>query len=106
MSDEEIIEFLKKHMGSIQENDTKTYNETTSEELTLYEWWVTPHRIDGLPFHEFMMASNAERGTVFGAEGKGKQPPASTFRTCTSSDTAIPPSQATPCSSAPPRLKA
>lgn len=72
MPDEEIIEFLKKHLGSIQENDTKTYNETTAGDLTLYEWWVTPHRIDGLPFHEFMMASNAERGTVFGAEGKGK----------------------------------
>lgn len=72
MSDKEIIEFLKKHLGSIQENDTKTYNETTAGDLTLYEWWVTPHRIDGLPFHEFMMASNAERGTVFGAEGKGK----------------------------------
>lgn len=72
MSDSEIVEFLKKHLGSIQENDTKTYNETTAEDLTLYEWWVTPHRIDGLSFHEFMMASNAERGTVFGAEAKGK----------------------------------
>lgn len=72
MSDDEIIEFLNRHMKSIQENDTKTYNETTAGDLTLYEWWVTPHRIDGLPFHEFMMASNAERGTVFGAEGKGK----------------------------------
>lgn len=72
MSDEEIIEFLKKHLVSIQENDTNTYHETTGKDLTLYEWWVTPHRIDGLPFHEFMMASNAERGTVFGAEGKGK----------------------------------
>lgn len=72
MSDNEIVEFLSKHLQSIQENDTKTYNETTAEGLTLYEWWITPHRIDGLPFHEFMMASNAERGTVFGAEGKGK----------------------------------
>ena len=72
MSDNEIVEFLKKHLQSIQENDTKTYNETTAEDLTLYEWWITPHRIDGLPFHEFMMTSNAERGTVFGAEGKEK----------------------------------
>jgi hypothetical protein len=72
MSDAEIITFLKKHLQSIQENDTKTYNETTAEDLTLYEWWITPHRIDGLPFHEFMMTSNAERGTVFGAEVKGK----------------------------------
>ncbi|MFN8426381.1 MAG: hypothetical protein U0X87_09015 [Anaerolineales bacterium] len=71
MSDE-IIAFLKKHLQSIQENDTKTYNETTADDLTLYEWWITPHRIDGLPFHEFMMSSNAERGAVFGAEAKGK----------------------------------
>ena len=72
MSNDDIITFLKKHLQSIQENDTRTYDETTAEDLTLYEWWITPHRIEGLPFHEFMMSSNAERGTVFGAEGKGK----------------------------------
>ena len=38
MSDE-IITFLKKHLQSIQENDTKAYNETTAEDLTLYEWY-------------------------------------------------------------------
>ena len=74
MTNEEIIAFLKIHLGSIQENDIQTYQETTAEELTLYEWWITPHRIDGLPFHEFMMTANAERGTVFGAEGKAKSP--------------------------------
>ena len=72
MSDKDIIDFLKKHLQSIQENDTKTYKETSAEDLTLYEWWITPHRINGLPFHEFMMASNSERGTVFGAEPKAK----------------------------------
>jgi len=72
MSNEEIIAFLKVHLQSIQDNDIQTYNETTAEDLTLYEWWITPHRIDGLPFHEFMMTSNAERGTVFGAQGQAK----------------------------------
>lgn len=72
MSNDEVIEFLKKHLQSIQDNDVKTYQETTAADLTLYEWWVTPHRIDGLPFHEFMMQSNAARGTVFGAEGKAQ----------------------------------
>ena len=73
MTDFEIIDFLKQHLQSIQDNDTRTYSETTSTDLTLYEWWVTPHRIDGLPFHEFMMKSNEGRGTFFGAEeGKGK----------------------------------
>ena len=65
--DQEIHEFLLKHLKSIQENDIAVYHETTADDLTLYEWWVTPHRIDGLPFHEFMMTSNAQRGTVFGA---------------------------------------
>ena len=72
MSDDEIVDFLQKHLQSIQENDMETYNETTAEDLTLYEWWVAPHRIDGLSFHEFMMNSNAEHGTVFGAEVKEK----------------------------------
>jgi ketosteroid isomerase-like protein len=69
-TEEEIHEFLLKHLRSVQENNTDAYHETTSDDLTLYEWWVTPHRIDGLPFHEFMMDANAKRGSVFGAEGE------------------------------------
>lgn len=70
--DQEIYNFLIKHLQGITQNDTAVYYETTLEDLTLYEWWVTPHRLEGLPFHEFMMNSNAERGAVFGAEGIGK----------------------------------
>jgi ketosteroid isomerase-like protein len=70
MHDPEILAFLKAHLQSIQKNDLETYHTTTSPDLTLYEWWVTPQRIDGLPFHDFMMAANARRGTVFGAQGK------------------------------------
>jgi hypothetical protein len=72
MPKDEVIAFLKNHLQSIQDNHTQAYAETTAEDLTLYEWWITPHRIDGLPFHEFMLTSNAERGTVFGAEAKAK----------------------------------
>jgi hypothetical protein len=64
----EIYDFLYRHMQSIMDNDLSTYHATTSDELTLYEWFVTPHRIDGVPFHDFMMESNASRGTVFGTE--------------------------------------
>lgn len=70
--DEEIREFLMKHLLSVQENDVKTYRETSADDLTLYEWWITPNRIDGLPFHEFMMESNARRGTVFGSDAQQK----------------------------------
>jgi hypothetical protein len=70
--DQEIYDFLSRHLLSVQENDISAYHETTAPDLTLYEWWVTPHRIDGLPFHEFMMESNAKLGTVFGSDVKQK----------------------------------
>ena len=40
-------------LQSIRDNDRDGYHATTSEDLTLYEWWVTLQRIDGLPFHTF-----------------------------------------------------
>ena len=69
--DTEIYDFLMSHLQSIIDNDVEAYHASTSEDLTLYEWWVTPHRLDGLPFHDFMMTENARRGAVFGAEAAG-----------------------------------
>ncbi|MDD2920901.1 MAG: nuclear transport factor 2 family protein [Anaerolineales bacterium] len=71
--DTEVHEFLLRHLQGIMENSIDSYHETTAEDLTLYEWWVTPQRLDGLPFHEFMMNANAARGSVFGAEDKGQK---------------------------------
>jgi len=70
--DQEVYDFLMRHLKSVQENDISAYHETTASDLTLYEWWVTPHRMDGLPFHEFMMTSNAQNGTVFGSDATKK----------------------------------
>jgi hypothetical protein len=69
--DPEIYDFLMNHLQSILDNNVEVYDATTHEDLTLYEWWVTPHRINGLPFHDFMMAENARRGAVFGSEAAG-----------------------------------
>jgi ketosteroid isomerase-like protein len=70
--DPEIHKFLHDHLHAIMDNDIDTYHQSTHEDLTLYEWWVTPHRIDGIPFHDFMMAANQERGAVFGSEADGQ----------------------------------
>jgi len=66
--DQEIHQFLLDHLNAIAKNDLEAYHASTSEDLTLYEWFVTPHRLDGLPFHDFMMSENARLKTVFGAE--------------------------------------
>jgi hypothetical protein len=70
--DDEVCAFLLRHLKAVEENDITAYRETTAAELSLYEWWVTPHRIEGLSFHEFMMDANTQRGTVFGSESPGK----------------------------------
>jgi len=59
-NDHEVHEFLLQHLQSIYDNDIETYHTTTSEDLTLYEWWVTPHRLDGVR----VAASNESHSTI------------------------------------------
>lgn len=68
MSD--IRTFLEDHLQHIFAYDTAHYAATTVPELTLYEWYITPHRIDGIPFHEFLM-TEAERANAPPLTGEG-----------------------------------
>ncbi len=54
-TEQEIWDFLHRHLQSIFAQDAAVYRATTSEELSLYEWFVAPHRQDGLDFHFFMI---------------------------------------------------
>ena len=60
----EIRNLLEEHLNSILSNDIPSYEATTASDLSLYEWYVTPHRIDGLDFHEFMMTEVARDDTA------------------------------------------
>lgn len=53
--EQEIWDFLHRHLNSIFTKDVETYRATTAADLGLYEWFVTPHRQDGLDFHFFMI---------------------------------------------------
>jgi ketosteroid isomerase-like protein len=57
-----VWDTIHRHLESIFTRDVDTYLATTSDDLGLYEWMVTPHRQDGLPFHIFMI-ENAWAGT-------------------------------------------
>ena len=54
-TEKEIWDFLHRHIQSIFTKDVATYKATTAEDLSLYEWFITPHRQDGLDFHLFMI---------------------------------------------------
>jgi hypothetical protein len=56
--EQEIWDFLHRHLRTIFTQDLEGYRQTTSAELSLYEWFVTPHRQDGLDFHLFMIEHN------------------------------------------------
>jgi len=56
--------FLERHLQAILDGDLSVYHATTAPELTLYEWYVTPHRIEGLAFHDFMMTETARPGSA------------------------------------------
>ncbi len=53
--EQEIWDFLHHHLNSVFTRDVETYKATTGSDLSLYEWFVTPHRQDGLDFHFFMI---------------------------------------------------
>lgn len=53
--EQEIWAFLHRHLQSIFARDSETYEATSAEDLSLYEWFVAPHRQDGLDFHFFMI---------------------------------------------------
>ena len=57
-TEKEIWDFLDRHLTSIFTQDIETYRTTTSPDLSLYEWFVAPHRMDGLEFHLFMIQNN------------------------------------------------
>lgn len=52
------LEFLHRHLESIFSRDWEGYRATTSADLTLYEHFVTPHRQEGLAFHQFMIENS------------------------------------------------
>ena len=74
----EVREFLERHLQTVFDGDVTGYRATTAEDLGLYEWYIVPARIDGLPFHEFMIEEAVRAGatslTGDGMAGSGAEP--------------------------------
>jgi hypothetical protein len=64
MAMSEVRSFLERHLQGIFAYDLDHYRATTTEDLGLYEWYIVPQRIDGIPFHDFLMAEAKRAGAV------------------------------------------
>jgi len=64
-----IMEVLERNLCSIWEGDVDTYRETTSENLSFFEWYISPQRIDGLDFH--LRELKVHKDVVSGGQRQG-----------------------------------
>jgi len=55
---EELLMLLDAHLKSIWAGDLETYQATTGEDVTFFEWYISTQRIDGLDFHLRETAAN------------------------------------------------
>lgn len=46
-----LLTLLHRHLQSIWDGDIETYRATTAEDVSFFEWYISPQRIDGLDFH-------------------------------------------------------
>jgi ketosteroid isomerase-like protein len=54
----ELLALLDRHLKRIWSGDLDAYRATTAEDVTFYEWYISPQRIDGLDFHLRETAAN------------------------------------------------
>jgi hypothetical protein len=47
----QVWEVLHRNLRSIWDGDVGTYSATTAEDVSFYEWYISPQRIDGIAFH-------------------------------------------------------
>ncbi len=54
----EIWNALHRHLRTIYERDAEGYRRSVTDDLVIYEWYVTPHRQDGVGSHLFFIAES------------------------------------------------
>ena len=50
-STQAILDVLDRNLQSIWDGDTEAYRATTAEDVSFFEWYISPQRIDGIDFH-------------------------------------------------------
>jgi len=65
-----ILDVLDRNLQSIWDGDQKAYRATTAEDVSFFEWYISPQRIDGLDFH--LRELRVHRDVVSGRAGSGQ----------------------------------
>lgn len=49
--EDEIIAVTRKMLDAMHAQDTKAYHEWCAEDVSAFEWYIAPYRVDGIDFH-------------------------------------------------------
>jgi hypothetical protein len=64
-----ILDVLHRNLQSIWDGDEEAYRATTAEDVSFFEWYISPQRIDGLDFH--LRELRVHRAVVSGGADPG-----------------------------------
>jgi len=66
-----ILDVLNRNLQSIWDGDADTYRATTAEDVSFFEWYISPQRIDGIDFHlrELRVHSTVVTGGIHPRQG-------------------------------------
>ena len=56
----DLLELVHRSLQCIWDGDTEAYRTLTAEDVSFYEWYISPQRIDGLDFHLREIAVHAQ----------------------------------------------
>ena len=62
-----LLDLLDRNLQSIWDGDKESYKATTADDVSFYEWYISPQRIDGIDFH---LRELAVHGAVLGGAGR------------------------------------
>ncbi len=60
--EKEILETLHAMLEAIFKGDGETYRKLTAPDISSFEWYIAPYRIDTVDFHLHLLAQTARRG--------------------------------------------
>jgi hypothetical protein len=61
-----VLDVLHRNLQSIWDGDVEAYRATTAEDVSFFEWYISPQRIDGIDFH---LRELGVHGAVVGGQG-------------------------------------
>ena len=69
-STQAIMDVLDRNLQSIWDGDVETYRATTAADVSFFEWYISPQRIDGIDFH--LRELRVHSAVVSGGAGSGE----------------------------------